>query len=407
MKRLAIAVCVAGLAAQAHAALSQAEAQAAVSAVLPELVVIRGFPFKHDVPVKVIDDAKAEAYALDRFRRMTPEAKIRADQTAYRLLGLVPPDLDVVKTLLDVLEEQAGGFYDPQSKSFYLLDDMPKSMTALLAAHEMTHALDDQRFDIDGRLEKVADDDDASFALSSVAEGSATIASAVYVTEAAASGRLDAEGVAAAADVEKIQTERLNAMPPALRRQLLGSYVLGMSFLLRGHMNTLAAGFPKDDVNAAWEHPPRSSEQILHPEKYWNAATRDEPKKIAIPSPSKVLGDGWFRQGSGILGELTIGSLVGAPAPDASDIGAPAASWTNAAASGWGGDRYELWGKGEIAVVLVATVWDTERDAVEFEQALPRDRAGFTAKRRGAKVGIVAGDAGEARAALLELLVKP
>jgi len=57
--------------------------------------------------------------------------------------------------------------------------------------------------------------------------------------------------------------------------------------------------------------------------------------------------------------------------------------------------------------VLVATVWDTERDAVEFEQALPRDRAGFTAKRRGAKVGIVAGDAGEARAALLELLVKP
>jgi len=407
MRRIVIACCVAGLAVQAHAALTEAEAQAAVAVVLPELVVIRGFPFKQDVPVKVIDDAKAKAYALDRFQRMTPEAKIRADQTTYRLLGLVPPDLDVVKTLLDVLEEQAGGFYDPATKSFYLLDDMPKSMTALLAAHEMTHALDDQRFDIDGRLEKVADDDDASFALSSVAEGSATIASAVYVTEAAASGRLDAEGVAAAADIEKIQTDRLNAMPPALRRQLLGSYVLGMSFLLRGHVNTLAAGFPKDDVNAAWEHPPRSSEQILHPEKYWNQAQRDEPKKVVIASPAKVLGEGWSHQGSGILGELTIGSLVGAPAPDASDLGVPASSWTNAAASGWGGDRYELWAKGDTAVVLLATVWDSERDAEEFERALPKDRPGFTATRRGRKVGVVAGDAGEARAALLTLLVKP
>lgn len=91
---------------------------------------------------------------------MTPETKIRADQTAYRLLGLVPPDLDVVKTLLDVLEEQAGGFYDPGTKSFYLLDDMPKEATALLAAHEMTHALEDQRYDLDGRIAKLVDDDD-------------------------------------------------------------------------------------------------------------------------------------------------------------------------------------------------------------------------------------------------------
>jgi hypothetical protein len=159
-------------------------------------------------------------------------------------------------------------------------------------------------------------------------------------------------------------------------------------------------------VNAAWEHPPRSSEQILHPEKYWDSAKRDLPKRVAVPDPSRILGAGWTRAGSGNLGELTLGSLVGAPAPDAGELGAAAGAWTNAAASGWGGDRYELWTHGDAAVVLLATVWDTALDAEEFERALPKDRAGFSVKRRGSKVGIVAGDAGNLRGALLDLLVK-
>jgi hypothetical protein len=280
MTRHAIALCVALFALDARAALSQAEAQASVAAVLPELTAIRGFTFVRTVPVTVIDDAQARTYALARFHRMTPESKIRADQTVYRLLGLVPEDVDVVGTLLDVLEEQAGGFYDPETKAFYLLDDMPKAMTALLTAHEMTHALDDQRYDIDGRLMKAGDDDDASFALSAVAEGGATIASAVYLAAASASGKIAADDLAAAGDMEQIRTERLNAMPPVMRRQLLGPYLLGMSFLLRGRPDTLGEGFPKADVNAAWEHPPRSSEQILHPEKYWDAAKRDGVEKL-------------------------------------------------------------------------------------------------------------------------------
>jgi hypothetical protein len=220
---------------------------------------------------------------------------------------------------------------------------------------------------------------------------------------------MTAEDLAAVGDLEQIRTERLNAMPPVMRRQLLGPYLLGISFLLRGRSDALAAGFPKADVNAAWERPPRSSEQILHPEKYWDAAKRDAPKRVAIPDSGRWLGKGWARSGSGILGELTIGGLVGAPAPDARDIGLgmPAGSWTNAAASGWGGDRYELWTNGDAAVVLVGTVWDSERDAEEFELALPRDRPDLTAKRRGRKVGIVAGDADARRGALLDLLVKP
>lgn len=402
---LVIAGLALALAQDPKAKLTQAEAEAAVTAVVPGLQTIRGFPFREKVPVTVIDDRRAREYALGRFRRLTPEAKIRADQSVFRLLGLVPPDLDVLKTLLDVLEEQAGGYYDPETKSFYLLADMPKEMTALLTAHEMTHALEDQRYDIDGRLAKTIDDDDASFALSALVEGSATIASAIYVAKGVAAGRLDPDRIGNAG--QAVPTERLNAMPDVLRRQLLGPYVLGMTFLARGRVEGLETGFPKKDVDAAWARPPQSSEQILHPEKYWNPAQRDDPKQVTIPNPSRILGKGFRRAGSGVLGELTLGSLVGARTPEPSELASRLVPWTNAAASGWGGDRYELWTKGDAAVVLLATCWDTAMDAEEFAAALPRDRSTIAFRRGGAKVGIVAGISGDKREALLSLLVKP
>ena len=97
----------------------------------------------------------------------------------------------------------------------------------------------------------------------------------------------------------------------------------------------------------------------------------------------------------GTLGELTLGILVGAPTPATDSQGVQqAANWTNDAASGWGGDVWELWTRGERAVLLVGTVWDSPADAREFAAALAPD-GGFTWKVVGATVAIVAGDGGK------------
>ncbi len=386
--------------------LTQAEAEAAVAAVLPEVVSIRGLAFKRPVPVKVVDDARARVHVLARFHKTTPEGKIRADQRAYELLGLIPPGTDVVTTLLDVLEEQAGGFYDPPTKSFYLLDDMPRAMTPGLTAHEMTHALEDQYYDIDGRLAAIEEDDDASFALSAVAEGSASLVMTATMAREVKDGALKSGDLTTLQESEAGQAKKLDAMPGVLRKQLLGPYILGALFLARGDAAAMAAAYPRAGVNAAWAALPRSSEQILHPEKYWDPARRDDPKPVRLPNPARVLGPGWKRAGSGILGELTLGGLCGAPSPGAQDQEAmvSADAWTNAAAAGWGGDRWELWTKGKSSVVLLETVWDTVEDAAEFEAALPRGQAGPTSRRAGATVAIVAGDAGIPAAALLDLM---
>ncbi len=365
---------------------------AMMAEIVPSVEEIRGLRFKRPVVARVIDSAEARRYAAKRLHAFASAEALRAQQAAYVLLGLLPSGTDVVKEYLDVLEEQAGGFYDPGSKSFYLLGHMPRGIGPFLESHELTHALDDQYFDLDGRLTAVVGDDDAMFARSAVHEGVATLVMAIYGARAASSGRLKSSDLQDLAESEAGKGEKLNAMPPVLRRQLLGAYFLGASFLLRGRRGPIAnAAFPVADAGQCYRDGPESSEQILHPEKYWDAARRDRPRKVAPADADRILGEGWSKVGTGNFGELTLGVLVGAPTPSVADAGAfPAGSaWTHAAASGWGGDRWEVWSKDGRQVLILATVWDTKRDAEEFAAALPT-RPGLTAKRTGDRVTVIA-----------------
>jgi hypothetical protein len=383
-------------------------AQAAVAETMASVTEIRGLDFKQEVPVEVLDDAQARDHAIKRFMKFYTDERIRAEEQAYILMGLFPEGTDMLEVVLDVLEEQAGGFYDPDTKSFYVLDDIPAGVAPIVVSHELTHALEDQHFDIDERLGEVMGNEDAIFARSAIHEGSAMLVMNRYTIDAAAAGELDAEALGSMAESEAGRAEKLGAMPPALTRSLLGSYILGMSFLLRGNMMAMVDEFPRADVDRSFEDAPRSSEQILHPEKYWNPEQRDDPTEVGPVKLARTLGDDWHHVASGVLGELTVGVMVGAPTPSvaAASMLAEGKHWTNDAASGWDGDRWELWRRGEDAIVVLTTVWDTGKDAREFAAALPeRDQAAW--KVKGDRVAYVAGDTGKKTNALLKAALKP
>jgi hypothetical protein len=104
-----------------------------------------------------------------------------------------------------------------------------------------------------------------------------------------------------------------------------------------------------------------------------------------------ALGEGWTRFGSGTLGELLIGLLVGAKDPELDTaMLSPPDTWTVPAAAGWGGDRWSVYERAGATACVLATRWDSEADAGEFEAAL---QSGANAKvwRRGDAVVIVAG----------------
>jgi hypothetical protein len=108
-------------------------------------------------------------------------------------------------------------------------------------------------------------------------------------------------------------------------------------------------------LNQKLERPPRSMEQVLHPEKYLDRV--DEPVEVALPEVGRAKPD--FE---GTLGEFLIRVLLRA---------GPAGESAAAAAAGWGGDRYAvLDGEGGSYRLIWRSVWDSESDAREFRDAL-------------------------------------
>src|SRR5262249_47259341 len=162
------------------------------------------------------------------------------------------------------------------------------------------------------------------------------------------------------ANTDAGRAEKLLASPQVLQRGLVASYVLGQTFILRGNLLRIAQDLPVSDLDRLFHDPPASTEQLLHPEKYWDADHVDLPRPVAMPDLSASLGEGWKLEGSGRLGELTIAVLAGAqPVSFKSIEAADPAHWTNEAASGWGGDRWQVYRNGERRATVLATVWDT------------------------------------------------
>jgi hypothetical protein len=377
-----------------------ADPRALVEAIAPRVEAIRGLRFRTPVSVATAGDAAAREHFEGRLRSFWPEDRMLVEQEAYADLGLLPRRTSLKASLLHALEEQAGGYYDPAQGAFVVLDDMPAAMAPVIVAHELTHALDDQHFDTDGMLRRAGDDGERAGGVAAVVEGSGTLVMTLFIARELAEGRMKPESAREFQESEAGQARRLKAAPQVLQRLLVGPYVLGMRFLLKGNLAAMPReSVPTADLERAFRDPPRSWEQVLHPEKYWDDDRRDPARPVPLPDLARTLGEGWTLAGDGTLGEMILAILTEPPgaALDPTSFADPGL-WTNAGAAGWGGDRWQVYRRDGATVTLLATVWDGAADAREFRAALPpslRRRA----VRRGDAVVLVAGEpAGRGRA---------
>ncbi|MBN2370971.1 MAG: hypothetical protein JXO72_10835, partial [Vicinamibacteria bacterium] len=359
-----------------------------VREISPRVEEIRGLRFIRPVQVRVAGKNEARAHFKQRIHKYWPEERMRHDARVFAHLGLLPTDLNFTQLLLSVLEEQAGGFYDPESRALVILDDMPAVIAPILLAHELTHALDDQYFDLDRLIDGALGDDDRSTALSAVVEGSGTLLMSVFLMQEIAAKRIQIQSLL---EHEVRKAERLKAAPPLLQRSLLAPYILGQSFLLKGDMSRAAAGFPVDAVNQAFEKPPESTEQLLHPEKYWKRDEYDAPGDVTMPDLSRLLGRGWKLAASGKLGEMLLAVMTGIGGVDPSNaLALITGRWTHEPSIGWSVDGYQHYVKGGQTVTILAALWDSPKDVGEFVNALAPDSNRHVAQRDRAVV-IVAG----------------
>lgn len=279
----------------------------------------------------------------------SPE-ELRASEVALKKFGLAPADFQLRAFIVSVLTEQIAGYYNPKTQQFYLADWIELDGIKPVIAHELTHALQDQHFNLRRFEEWPKNDSDAELAAHALVEGDATVLMMQYVMVS------PQRALALFKSMGTTQSEQLDRAPRALRETLMFPYERGMTWAANLHKR---GGW--ELVSGAYDNLPKSTEQILHPEKYF---AREEPLKITDwPNVSNLLGKGWRVLDHDVNGEWGYYLIL--------DEYLKAKSESIIASAGWGGDRYVLYeGPNAGDVLLVQyTHWDTEKDAQEFYAA--------------------------------------
>ncbi len=353
-----------------------------------QVETLRGWSFKQPVKKELTTVDQVRQYLEQQAGKSLPDSKAQRVQALLRVIGLIPPTMELKKTWLTLLEGQVAGFYDPDTKTMHLVsrDGLPPFIERITLAHELTHALDDQYVDLQA-FSKARENksEDVDLATESVVEGSATALMMQYATRAMMSGGADPKALQEYAQQEA-DRNKVFLDAPRYFSAMLGSYICGMQFLAKGQlMALLLAPDDKaigDALVAARKDPPDSTEQILHPEKYWDAARRDAPIVVDDADAETWLGQrGRWVVAADTIGEMLTAILTSRPGTPVNPQNFQSSAWTNAAATGWGGDRFYLLASGDTLDAARAglkdlkgvwvTAWDSPKDRDEFLAALP------------------------------------
>lgn len=345
MKRRAIVLLLIALTGAAADLPSRAE----IDAITAEVSTILGWKQTRSVPVSRTTREELNRFLRDRVARAIRPSDVRAEELTLKWLGLVPGDFDLKKTTIDLLTEQAAAFYDYKKKKLVLLENPFGEFDRTVLAHELAHALADQRFRIGRYMDDKAINDDTATARQAVVEGQASWLMNVF--DARREGRPTGAPLPFESSLEASPSAFpvLERSPLYLRVSLLFPYWEGARFQQAVVDKLGPAGLAR-----VFEQPPASTQQILHPEMYLSGTP---PEPIALP---EFKARGYRALSEGMLGELD--HLV---------IFKMAGDENYArTASAWRGGRYRvLETKARCCVVLYSSRW-TSDDAAEAAKAV-------------------------------------
>jgi hypothetical protein len=362
---------------------------AATRDVLKETSEIRQLPILRPVQSSTQSRPEIERMIIKNLDEDFTPAQMHASEVTLKRWGLAPPNFQYRQLMIRVLTEQVAGYYDPKSREFHLADWIDLDGQRPVMAHELTHALQDQHFNLKRFDHWPKGDSDAELAVHALIEGDATLAMALYVANNPLRALLFLKSLGTAG----MASEELDKAPRAVRETLIFPYQQGTDW-----SKSLYKQSGWDRVSKAFTELPESTEQILHPEKYF---AHEAPVKIVLPDLTNLLNTGsarsvgvpsGFDRSASLVKHYSSRALPGWRRLDYDVQGewgfyllldeflkSPVES--RRAAAGWGGDRYAVYEgpKGEVLIASLST-WDTENDAREFYNAyLKRTEVRFPA----------------------------
>jgi hypothetical protein len=326
-----------------------------------DVAAARGLPLKHSVEARALSDTDFAFHFLAASDDRSPTRR-EVDGALWQGFGFAASGTSPRDAAHRAVESSVVGLYDRHTKKLYVRGAhgggariVPsRSSDRYVLVHEIEHALQDQNF---GLEDGMGISEDEALARRALVEGDARL------TEIGARARdltgddrwasratywLHNQSLEDILRNQGVSGAELLSAPSLVRRRFMFPYVEGAAFtgdLVR------AGGLRL--VDQAFAHPPRSTEQVLHPQKYVDG---DLPVPVAPPEAP----EGWGRVAWGSLGELATAVLLAQCEPS---------KRADADATGWGGDAWAMVVSGPNKALLWSTVWDDAPSAARFERA--------------------------------------
>jgi hypothetical protein len=297
------------LALWASAAIAQPQSKLfeQVGPILDGLSQITGWKVERKVPAEILHQSEFKRLMQDHMNDSS-KREVRAEELTLKMFGLVPPDFNLVGETVDLLSEQAAAFYDYNKKRLFILDSTKDDEEAHLAlVHELAHALADQHHSLGKYMKEGNPDDDASTARQAVMEGQATWLSWAYLFwSRSGHGEIPANRLDELADSAGADGPVYSSAPLYIRESLVFPYNQGIRFV-----DAVFRKLGRGAFDEVFEHPPVSTQQILHPDTYFNKLA---PKMTEAPTLDAALGKPGARQyrvlAEGVLGEFDVSALL-------------------------------------------------------------------------------------------------
>ena len=317
-----------------------------VAALIPRIEKVTGLRFTSPPKIAKRSADEVRTFLEQQFAESRAATELEGQEQAYKLLGLIPYEINVKRLMLELLAEQVAGYYDPKAKTLYVVDGASPEAVGITLSHELVHALQDQYINLDS-IQNAGNDNDRASATQAVIEGHAMYEQMVLsIGEGSIADKLPGGWDMVRQQIREARNSmpKLSAAPMLVQETLLFRYLAGAEYV-RAWEAARGKGNPFTRI-------PQSTAQVLHSAKFV-AGTDSAPLRITLPAPS-----GGTVAYVNNLGEFEVRLWLYEHLRDQAAAGR--------GAMGWSGDAYQVVKTPKGNAIVWLTLWDSPVDAGEF-----------------------------------------
>jgi hypothetical protein len=277
-----------------------------------------GMPKRAVVKRQLVSKADVEKFMSGRLAREEFTKRFATAELSMKKLGFLPREFNLREFLVRATGQQVAGYYDEETKSISLLNWVPPDRQGPILAHELTHALQDQNYDLKNWM-KVATkpgrksghegdpNDDGASARHAVVEGQAMVVYVDYLLAPVGRSLQNTPGLIYQMEEPAVKavpdSQMLHDAPMILREA--GSFAYNEGLIFEGEL--LQKGGKEMAFAGAFTRPPRNTHEVLQPSSYING---ERLPPVAIPDMHQLLSGEYEVYDSGGVGELDVRALL-------------------------------------------------------------------------------------------------